>query len=667
MKQALLMMVFAVAILWQSAAQERSCGTMKLLEEKKTQDSHISARMDAIELQTRGFSPTQLTKRGIITLPIVIHILYSKDIENLSEAQILSQLTVLNSDFRAQNTDKSLVHEPFKNNIADVGIEFCLAKQDPSGNATTGIIRKQVERASWGTSDDMKKSSFGGSDPWNTAEYINIWICNIGGGALGFSQLPGVDADTDGLVIDYRYFGTRGTVHVPFDKGRTVTHELGHYFNLRHIWGDMQCGDDFVEDTPQHSGPHFGCPAYPAYSSCEGNPLKLTTNFMDYVNDNCMVMFTDGQKNRMLATLAANGPRYTLLNSKGCIAPEGVVAIPNSILPAPPTFFGIVPPPPCNLPQQFNIREVTVSSVKVDWASVPNAQNYTVRIKADNSPDYTAVTTKSLTANFTALLADQAYTVQIQSGCGTNVQSTFSSAKAFRTEKPVCGDNYEPNNSRSYATDIVTNKVFNAQIATIADADWLRFAVTKDQTNIKLELYNLAADFDLKLYRSDGVQIAVSERANKDAERIVLNNLPIGAYFARVYGYATNTSTECYALNITTSASNFRIQSTDNATLPEKNTAEGEMNFVNKSEKLSFKVYPNPSDGMLTLSFESDSEKEVVLLLRTVTGLVVKEEKIAVGKHNTNLILDYYGMPSGMYLMQVISEKRVATQKIFIE
>jgi hypothetical protein len=388
---------------------------------------------------------------------------------------------------------------------------------------------------------------------------------------------------------------------------------------------------------------------------------------MDYVNDNCMVMFTDGQKNRMLATLAANGPRYTLLNSKGCIAPEGVVAIPNSILPAPPTFFGIVPPPPCNLPQQFNIREVTVSSVKVDWASTPNAQNYTVRIKADNSPDYTAVTTKSLTANFTALLTDQAYTIQIQSGCGTNVQSTFSSAKAFRTEKPVCGDNYEPNNSRSYATDIVTNKVFNAQIATIADADWLRFAVTKDQPNIKLELYNLAADFDLKLYRSDGVQIAVSERANKDAERIVLNNLPIGAYFARVYGYATNTSTECYALNITTSASNFRIQSTDNATLPEKNTAEGEMNFVNKSEKLSFKVYPNPSDGMLTLSFESDSEKEVVLLLRTVTGLVVKEEKIAVGKYNTNLILDYYGMPSGMYLMQVISEKRVATQKIFIE
>jgi Pregnancy-associated plasma protein-A/Secretion system C-terminal sorting domain/Bacterial pre-peptidase C-terminal domain len=667
MKQALLA-VFAFALTLQLAAQERSCATMKVLTSKTHQDTHILERMSAIEDQTRHFSPNQLTNRGTITLPIVIHVLYRAGVENLSDAQILSQIVVLNKDFRAQNTDKSLVAEPFKNRIADIGIEFVLAKRDPSGNTTTGINRKSTDRTSWGTSDDMKKASLGGIDAWNTAEYINIWVCNIGGGALGFSQLPGIDAETDGLVIDYRYFGTHGTVHVPFDRGRTVTHELGHFFNLRHIWGDEQCGNDFVEDTPVHSGPNFGFPTYPLYSNCEGNPLKLTNNFMDYVNDNCMVMFTAGQKNRMLATLAPNGPRYGLVTSKGTLAPTNITSqAPNPVIepvvvvPTP----AIVPVAPCVSPENLSIESISVTSVKLNWANANKAQSYNVKIQAQNSLNFTIVNTKQLTTSFNTLFADQAYQLQVQSACATSA-SPFSPVIVFRTDKGACAqDLYEPNNSRVSATPMPVGKVYNAQITTVGDADWVKFEVTKAQPNIKLDLYELAADFDLKLYTNDGTQIAVSERASTDAERIVVNNLSEGQYFARIYGYANNISKDCYAFKITPSAVYFRLEAGDNKALSEKKSDENR-HFTTKNEGLAFSIYPNPSEGLLNLDIESTEEKEVTLTLSTFTGLLVKQEKITVAKYNTNILLDYDELPKGLYLLQVAAKNYRATQKLFI-
>jgi Pregnancy-associated plasma protein-A/Secretion system C-terminal sorting domain/Fibronectin type III domain/Bacterial pre-peptidase C-terminal domain len=667
MKQALLV-VFAFVATLQLAAQERSCGTMKVLAEKKHQDTHIITRMNAIEDHTRHFSPNQFTTRGTITLPIVIHVLHRVGVENISDAQIFSQIAVLNKDFRAQNPDKSLVAAPFKDFIADAGIEFCLAKRDPSGNATTGIHRKNTDRTSWGTSDDMKKASLGGADPWNTAEYINIWVCNIGGGALGFSQLPGIDPLTDGLVIDYRYFGTAGTVHVPFDRGRTVTHELGHFFNLRHIWGDAECGDDYVADTPQHSAPHFGFPTFPLYSTCAGNPLKLTNNFMDYVNDNCMVMFTTGQKNRMLATLAPNGPRASLVTSKGCLPPTNVTAqapAPAPVL-APLVVAAAVPPvAPCAVPEKLTVEAISGTGIKLNWLRVGNAETYNVKIQAQNSVNFTIINTKQLTTNFNNLLPDQPYQLQVQSACATS-GSKFSPVTVFRTDKPLCSqDIYEPNNSRTYATAVPVNKTFNAQIATIGDADWIRFDVTKEQPNIRLDLYELAADFDLKLYKNDGTQLSVSERSNKEAERIVVNNLPAGQYFARIYGYANNISKDCYAFKLTPSASYFRVEAGDNTVLPEKKSDENRY-FTEKNQGFSFSMYPNPSDGIINIDFENEEEREVTLTLLTFTGVVVKEEKITVGKYNTSLMLDYYEQPKGMYLLQVASEQYKSTQKFFI-
>ena len=153
----------------------------------------------------------------------------------------------------------------------------------------------------------MKFSSNGGSDVVTPSTHMNIWVANIGGGILGYAQFPGGSAATDGIVVAPQFFGNTGYVSAPFDKGRTTTHEVGHYLNLRHIWGDGRCNrDDFVSDTPKSDRPNYGCPNYPT-NHCRSSDMFM--NYMDYVDDRCMFMFSEGQKARMRALFAAGGAR----------------------------------------------------------------------------------------------------------------------------------------------------------------------------------------------------------------------------------------------------------------------------------------------------------------------------------------------------------------------
>ena len=173
------------------------------------------------------------------------------------------------------------------------------------------IIRVSSTRTSWGTDDQMKFSSNGGSDVIDSSKHLNIWVCPIGGGILGYAQFPGDSPTTDGIVISPEFFGAEGFVQAPFDQGRTATHEVGHWLNLRHIWGDGNCSvDDFVEDTPVSDNPNFGCPVYPTVR-CNVN--GMTMNYMEYVDDACMHMFTNGQMERMRAVFVENGGRESFV------------------------------------------------------------------------------------------------------------------------------------------------------------------------------------------------------------------------------------------------------------------------------------------------------------------------------------------------------------------
>jgi hypothetical protein len=196
--------------------------------------------------------------------------------------------------------------------VTDARIQFSLATQDPAGNPTNGITRTASTSTSFGTDDRVKSAATGGADAWPSDRYLNIWACNLGGGLLGYAQFPGGPASTDGIVILNTAFGTVGTATAPFHLGRTATHEIGHWLNLIHIWGDrLDCkGSDDVPDTPTAQSPNYGEPTFPHVSCNNGPNGDMFMNYMDYVDDAAMFMFTAGQVARMAATL--DGPRNAI-------------------------------------------------------------------------------------------------------------------------------------------------------------------------------------------------------------------------------------------------------------------------------------------------------------------------------------------------------------------
>jgi hypothetical protein len=247
---------------------------------------------------------------GQIEIPVVVNVLYNTPAENISLAQIQSQIDVLNKDFTATNLDLTNLNSTiFSGMGANIGIIF---KLDTSVD-TDGVIRKSTTKKSWGTRDAMKNSKQGGIDPTSPSTTLNLWACTIGGGILGYAQFPGGKAATDGVVIDSKYFGLSSEGSYPYNLGRTATHEVGHWMNLRHIWGDASCGNDLVSDTPVAKTANYGVPTYPYISLCGTDKhAEMTMNYMDYTDDRGMYMFTDGQKSRMLAVFATGGPRAAI-------------------------------------------------------------------------------------------------------------------------------------------------------------------------------------------------------------------------------------------------------------------------------------------------------------------------------------------------------------------
>lgn len=283
---------------------------------------------------TSGAASNSPSTSSLITIPVVVHVIYNTNAENISNQQIESQIAVLNRDYQKLNPDTASIPASFVSRAANIGIKFILAGIDTNGNVTTGIVRKHTDVTAFTINDDMKSSATGGDDPWNRDEYLNIWVCNLEDGTLGYSSLVGGPGNTDGVVVQYTAFGTTGTARAPFNLGRTCTHEIGHWFNLIHTWGDADCGDDDVADTPPQSGPTYGEPSG-VVLSCNNAPTgNIYMDFMDFTDDVGMHMFTDGQRDRMLALFAPGGPRYPLLSSPAAIAPPGE----PGVTPATPTF-----------------------------------------------------------------------------------------------------------------------------------------------------------------------------------------------------------------------------------------------------------------------------------------------------------------------------------------
>jgi hypothetical protein len=623
-----------ISMLSSSLFSQRNCASHGHMQQMLHENATFKQNHEVIENQTADYT-THPTKqlRALKTIPVVVHVVYNTTAQNISDAQIASQIDVLNKDFRKLNADFSNTPAAFQGIAADCELEFCLAKQTPTGALTTGIVRKQTALTSFSDDDKVKSSTLGGDNAWDATKYLNLWVCPLGGGLLGYAQFPGGPVSTDGVVINVTAFGTTGTATAPFNKGRTATHEVGHWLNLYHIWGDdgTACtGSDLVGDTPNQADENYGCPTFPAVS-CSNSPNgDMFMNYMDYTDDACMYMFTSGQKTRIDALFTSGGSRASLLTSLGCVVPNTTT---------------------CNIPVLLSASSITANTATLNWGVVTNATSYNVQYKLNGSATWTTVTSTTNSKAIVGLSAASAYQFQVETICA-NGSSTYSAVSSFMTTSnvPSCTNTYEPNNTLATAISIVSNTSITSLISTSTDKDYYQITTTAAAPKLKVTLTNLPADYDLRLYNANGSQIGSSSMGNNTSESISYNTSTTAqTYRIYVFGYngAFNASS-CYTLATQTSATNLKVDAT-----------VGE-------QKIAMAILPNPAYDKIEVQFTSrENETSVINVYNTLGQKVASRLNHDVyGINHTTLDLSHCS--AGIYLVEMISNDERHIQQIAV-
>lgn len=310
----------------------KRCATVDYWNQRLDADPVLRQRFEQenkdLELMALQNSASRQSQM-IYTIPVVVHVVWRTAAQNISDQQIQSQIDALNEDFARLNADTGNTPAVFKPVAAATPFRFCLAQTDTNGNPTNGIERRNTTSSSFSTNDNVKRYANGGLDPWDPSRYLNIWVCNLSGGVLGYGEFPTATiSPTYGLVIQYNAFGRVGTLQPSYNLGRTTVHEICHCFRLSHIWGDdfgTCTGTDFCGDTPNQGSENYGCPTFPLYDNCatSGNGVQFM-NYMDYCDDICLNMFTNQQSLRMLNAMSSYKP--TLLTSTACQSPTAGIS-----------------------------------------------------------------------------------------------------------------------------------------------------------------------------------------------------------------------------------------------------------------------------------------------------------------------------------------------------
>jgi hypothetical protein len=647
MKQILTSLALMLAFAPLFSQDHRTCGAADHFEQMKDLDPSFERNQESIERFTENFVTNGAHTRAVVTIPVVFHIVHNGDAvgssENISDVYINAQLQQLNDDFRKLNSDRSQVPSIFSSLHADTEIQFCLASRAPDGTATTGINRMNGGKSSWTMS--QIESSLKPSTIWNRDKYLNVWTVIFGGndaGTLGYAQFPGGAANTDGVVFLYSSLGSISTPNPAggaYGKGRTATHEVGHWLNLRHIWGDGTCATDYVNDTPTHNTANYGCPTYPHASTCSGAPTEMTMNYMDYTDDACMYMFTAGQKARMQAVLTSGGARASLATSDGCSAPGGGTS--------------------CGTPSGLSASSITSSSATVSWGAVSGATSYNLQYKVSTASTWTTASVTSTSASFSSLAASTTYNFQVQAVCGSTTGS-YSSAASFATLASggggtSCTDTYESNNSKSTAKSIAKNTTITATISSGTDVDWYKFTTTTSSSRVKVELTNLPADYDMKLYRSNTL-IGTSQNDGTASETLTYNTTKAYTYYVYVYGYGGANSTSCYSLKASTSNTNFRGAAGNDGDI-----------VLEKAMDVPFIIMPNPTQGETKLAFTLEQDENVDVTVFNAVGKSVFNLSQNLTKGSNEVALQFNDMPNGIYFVRATAGSKSTTQRIVVQ
>jgi hypothetical protein len=346
----------------QDLTADSHCATVEYNRNLEEINPGIKAKRESIEKEIQQFIAVKSGDSvGIVVIPTVVHVLWNTPEQNIPDDQVWSQIFVLNDDFRRRNADTVLTPVMFKPAAADCKIEFCLAKRAPGDTAATyGIHRVYTDVTEFGIDNQVKNPYEGGCRAWDAKQYLNIWVCNLAGNFLGYAQYPGGPDSTDGVVVDYKCFGSVGDLNPHYNKGRTATHEIGHWLDLWHIWGDDfgSCdGTDYVDDTPNAADANYYCPSHPHTTNCNTTG-EMFMNYMDYCDDVCFNIFTNGQRDRMMASISATRPE--LLTSEGCVPYDAIEEVNQTLT------LNLFPNP---VTQEFTLQ-----------ANLPHPETFTITI-----------------------------------------------------------------------------------------------------------------------------------------------------------------------------------------------------------------------------------------------------------------------------------------------
>jgi hypothetical protein len=688
-------------------------------------------RMEAVERHTENFvSKPQLHTRAVVTIPVVVHIVYGAAAENISDALVQSQIKTLNDDFRRLNADKANTPSVFSALAADAEVNFCLAQRDVNGITTTGIMRYSATTPTggWGTSDAVKKTTSGGVAPWDATKYLNIWVCKIGGNILGYAQFPGGPTSTDGVVIDYQYFGT-SSANAPFNLGRTATHEVGHWLNLRHIWGDGNCASDLVSDTPTHQTSNYGCPAFPRLTTCTGvQNSEMFMNYMDYTDDACMNMFTAGQKVRMQALFSTGGQRASLLTSNGC---------------TPGTAFV------CTAPTTLTAGSLTSTSATVSWSVASGASNYSLDYRVLGATTWTTLTVTGVSQILTGLTATTAYEYRVKTNCATSA-SAYTTASTFTTTSPTTATCAVPTNVSAASITSAGATIswtaasgasnYSLDYRVSGAATWTTLTVTgvsqaltglaasttydyrvKTNCATSASAYTTASTFatlsttstcsdpnDSANSNNNTIATATPATVNTPIQAIIssstdndyfsfsntaaspnikvtLTNIPTGKdYDLRLYNSA-GTNIKSSLLSGTTSekilynaapVGTYRVRVLPylgfNATACYSLTINvGNTTFTREIEELDtpfeeVKITPNPVADVLNIEWHAEADAPATIRLFDLTGREMKRIEKHMSKEVTMVQMDVRTVQNGMYIVTLQQGETLQTKKVVV-
>ena len=684
-----------------------------MLEQLKT-NPEFAANMAKLQQETEAFEfQTEYnpkSKSAVKIIPVVFHVIHQYGSENISRAQCLDQLRVLNEDFRRKNADTVNTPTPYKPLGADANIEFRIAKKDPNGNCTDGVNRV-YSPLTYSARDNVKSLIY-----WPSNKYLNIWVVGYitsssstgSGYVVGFAQFPGGQASTDGVVVRHDFLGNIGTA--AGERGRTATHEVGHWLNLRHIWGDATCGNDQVSDTPtQYEANQSNCPTFPHITNCGNAPIfngpngDMFTNYMDYTSASCQNMFSLGQSTRMNAAInSATSGRNNLWTSANLIA-TGVY---NSQGQEDTTTYV------CNPKADFTPHNPTyvcagqaVAVTDKSWGGAASSRTwyfpggspststainpsvtyatpgtYSISLKVANASGTDSITKSSVVI----VMPDTAE-------YKTDFVESFEST-SFTNDWTIV--NYEPTSkgfvrtSNASATGSFSCYINSFNNSVENDVDELispTFDLTK-YSSPKLRFMRAFSQPSTAAATDNKLQVYISTNCGKSW-------IQIGSYTGSVLKTTTTTTSSSFVPNASqwdttvvagtslyATATNARFKFRYTGSSDNQNFYLDNINLLGAintngiqdlaSHPFEFVLVPNPSSGTASINLDIYQSENINIEMFDAIGkrvALVKNERLNAGFHQIDLNENGKQLNKGVYFVKISSIKAIQTKKLIVQ